>query len=103
VLGATKVGVDVPAPTNTLPEVSVAAPVPPLATVRVPEVPATIGKSVALVSVPLIGVPNALPVVTAPSTPNAVLAMAVVSASRRLLISAITGILAMILFGYAAG
>ena len=31
VVGATKVGVDVPAPTITEPDVSVAAPVPPLA------------------------------------------------------------------------
>ena len=36
VLGATKVGVDVPAPTITEPNVRVAAPVPPLATGKVP-------------------------------------------------------------------
>ncbi len=45
------------------PEASV-APVPPLATVRVPVVPAMIGSPVALVSVPEAGVPSAPPLVT---------------------------------------
>ena len=60
-LGATKVGEEVPLPRTTAFAVSVVRPVPPLATDRVPVVPATIGSPVALVNVPDDGVPKTPP------------------------------------------
>src|SRR5690606_23077134 len=54
----------VPLPTRMLPAVSEVAPIPPRATVRVPVVPPTIGRPVALVRVPDDGVPSAPPLVT---------------------------------------
>ena len=58
VLGATNSGVEVPLPRITLLAVSVAAPVPPLATGRVPVTPVVSGRPVALVSTPEVGVPS---------------------------------------------
>jgi hypothetical protein len=55
VVGATKVGVDVPAPIITEPEVKVVAPVPPLATFNVP----------ANVTAPVVAVEGVNPVVPA--------------------------------------
>jgi hypothetical protein len=48
----------VPAPSKTLLEVNVDAPVPPLATGRVPVTPVVNGRPVQLVNVPDEGVPN---------------------------------------------
>ena len=59
VLGATANGADVPLPSSTLLAVSVVAPVPPLATGRVPVTPVVKGRPVALVITPDAGVPNA--------------------------------------------
>jgi hypothetical protein len=61
VLGATNKGEDVPLPKMTLFAVRVAAPVPPLAIGSVPVTPVVKGRPVALVKVPLDGVPNAPP------------------------------------------
>lgn len=58
VLGATKVGADVPLPRMTLLAVSVVRLVPPLATGRVPVTPVVKGKPVKLVATPLVGVPK---------------------------------------------
>tara|TARA_R110002126_G_scaffold77034_1_gene192261 strand:- start:67 stop:858 length:792 start_codon:yes stop_codon:yes gene_type:complete len=59
VLGATVCGADVPLPSRTLLAVSVVAPVPPLATGRVPVTPVVKGSPVVLVSTPEAGVPRA--------------------------------------------
>ena len=59
VLGATACKADVPLPSKTLFAVRVAEPVPPLATGSVPVTPVVRGKPVALVKVPLDGVPKA--------------------------------------------
>ena len=59
VLGATNKGADVPLPRMTLLAVRVARLVPPLATGSVPVTPVVRGKPVALVKVPLDGVPKA--------------------------------------------
>jgi hypothetical protein len=56
--GATAWKVDVPLPSRTLLAVKVAAPVPPLATGKVPVTPVVRGKPVALVSVTEVGVPS---------------------------------------------
>ena len=71
VLGATNKGVDVPLPRITLLTVRVAAPVPPFATGKVPVTPVVNGRPVALVNVPLEGVPKAPPFTTgAPAVPT---------------------------------
>jgi hypothetical protein len=57
--GATVCGADVPLPSRTLLAVSVVAPVPPLATGRVPVTPVVKGSPVVLVSTPEAGVPRA--------------------------------------------
>ena len=59
VLGATNKGDDVPLPNMTLLAVRVARLVPPFATGSVPVTPVVRGKPVALVKVPLDGVPKA--------------------------------------------
>ena len=76
VLGATNKGEDVPLPKMTLFAVKVDAPVPPLATGKVPVTPVDKGRPVAFVNVPLAGVPrtgatrvNAVPFVVAPVMP----------------------------------
>jgi hypothetical protein len=73
IVAAFKVPVKVgEADSTTSPEpVEVVTPVPPLATDKVPVVPATIGNPVQLVRVPELGVPNAPPFVTkAPALPT---------------------------------
>ena len=65
VLGATNKGEDVPLPKMTLFAVRVDAPVPPLATGKVPVTPVDKGSPVKLVAVPLDGVPKAPPFTTA--------------------------------------
>jgi hypothetical protein len=56
--GATVCGAEVPLPSRTLLDVSDVAPVPPLATDKVPVVPATIGRPLAFVRVAAEGVPR---------------------------------------------
>jgi len=58
VLGATKVGADVPLPRMTLLAVRVVRLVPPLATGRVPVTPVVKGRPVAFVRVADVGVPK---------------------------------------------
>ena len=62
--GATTCKAEVPLPSNTLLAVRLDAPVPPLATPRVPVTPVDMGNPVAFVSVPLDGVPKAPPLMT---------------------------------------
>jgi hypothetical protein len=57
--GATKVTFSVSLPITTLLRVSVASPVPPLATGKVPVMPVVSGSPVALVNTPEAGVPSA--------------------------------------------
>ena len=70
--GATTCTGDVPLPKMTLLTVRDVAPVPPLPTGKVPVTPVDKGKPVALVNVPLEGVPKAPPFTTgAPADPTA--------------------------------
>ena len=70
--GATACNAEVPLPSKTLLAVNVVEPVPPFATPNVPVTPVDKGSPVALVRVPLDGVPNAPPLTTkAPAEPTA--------------------------------